>query len=193
MSDEHFLSRWSRLKKAERRGEATGEAPAIAKESGPANAGPIEAPQAGEPAPPPLPPVESLTPESDFTGFMKPDVDPSLRSRALKALFQDARLNVAFRDGLDVYTADYSIPDPLPPEWLGQLRQMARLGDYHEPPPEEAEKAPAEPVDDADASSPTAENVQSQERLEHPEGPDSPAGTEDKALPPPVGESGPVG
>ena len=56
---------------------------------------------------------------------------------ALRTLFQDPIFNVM--DGLDTYIADFSQPDPLPPEWLGQLNQMARLGEYREPEPEEKE------------------------------------------------------
>jgi hypothetical protein len=77
--------------------------------------------------PAPLPPVESLTPESDFSPFMRAKVDESLKRRALKTLFQDPRFNVM--DGLDTYIADYSQPDPLPEGWLEKMGQMAHLGD----------------------------------------------------------------
>ena len=87
--------------------------------------------------PEPLPPVESLTFESDFTGFMKPDVDPALRREALKTLLKDPRFNVM--DGLDVYIDDYSKPDPLPEGWLEKLNQLKHLGHYIAP--EEAEQA----------------------------------------------------
>jgi hypothetical protein len=126
--EDHFLSRWSRRKHAARKGEAPGE-PAL----------PVPAPAATSPAAratnespveqAPLPPLESLTPESDFSPFMRKDVDPALRRQALKTLLRDPRHNVM--DGLDVYIDDYSKPDPIPPEWLGQLNQMARLGDHH--------------------------------------------------------------
>lgn len=138
MTDEdHFLSRWSRRKHAARKGEAQPE-PAV-----PAPAAASPAARAANEAPveeAPLPPVESLTPESDFAPFMRKDVDPGLRRQALKTLFRDPRHNVM--DGLDVYIDDYSKPDPIPPEWLGQLNQMARLGDHHAT--EAREKAEAE-------------------------------------------------
>jgi hypothetical protein len=121
--DGDFLSRWSRRKHASRRGEveeAPAKAPAVAT---PAPSS-VEPPKDEEP----LPPVESLTPESDFTPFMRGDVDPGLRRQALRTLFRDPRFNVM--DGLDVYIDDFSKPDPIPEEWLGQLQQMARLGDY---------------------------------------------------------------
>jgi len=121
--DGDFLSRWSRRKHAARRGEveeAPVKAPAVATPA-PSSVEPVKEEE-------PLPPVESLTPESDFTPFMRGDVDPGLRRQALRTLFRDPRFNVM--DGLDVYIDDFSKPDPIPPEWLGQLKQMARLGDY---------------------------------------------------------------
>jgi hypothetical protein len=63
--------------------------------------------------PPPLPPVESLTFESDFRAFLQPHVAEDLKREALKKLLHDPRFNVM--DGLDVYIDDYSIPSPLEP------------------------------------------------------------------------------
>jgi hypothetical protein len=125
-SDEDFLSRWSRRKRAVRAGAPVEEpkpvAPAVPA-SGAAATVPGEAPAPAEP----LPPVESLTPESDFTPFMDREVDPGVRREALKRLFSDPRYNVM--DRLDTYIDDYSIPDPIPAEWLGKLTAMAGLGD----------------------------------------------------------------
>ena len=132
-SDETFISRWSRKKTAAK--SATPEA--TASEALPAAAPMASNLQAGTepaPTPAPLPPVESLTPESDFTPFMGQGVDESLKRRALKTLFQDPRFNVM--DGLDVYIDDYSKPDPLPEGWLEKMNQVARLGEYREPVPE---------------------------------------------------------
>jgi len=123
--DEDFLSRWSRRKRAARAGAPVDEA----RPGDP----PLPAPGAGSaaaeagPSPEPLPPVEELTPESDFSPFMEEEVDPGLRRKALKKLFSDPRFNVM--DGMDVYVDDYSVPDPLPQEWLGKLAAMASLGD----------------------------------------------------------------
>jgi len=66
-----------------------------------------------------LPPVESLTIDSDFTAFLQPEVDESLKRRALKKLFADPRFNVM--DGLDVYIDDYTKSDPIPPDVLERL------------------------------------------------------------------------
>ncbi|MBK7659744.1 MAG: DUF3306 domain-containing protein [Betaproteobacteria bacterium] len=125
-SDEDFLSRWSRRKRAIRSGAPVEEGPPVANPAL-AQAGTAATPE-GEAAPPePLPPVESLTPESDFTPFMDSKVDPGVRREALKKLFSDPRFNVM--DRLDTYIDDYSIPDPLPPEWLGKIAALSGLGD----------------------------------------------------------------
>ena len=150
MSDEGFLSRWSRRKSQQSREEP---AP-LAKDPVPARAQvqPPVAQAATEPTP--LPPVEALTPESDFTPFMQPGIDGGVKRAALKKLFADPRFNVM--DGLDVYIDDYSKPDPLPEGWLEKMNQVRHLGVFKEDPVEaEAAGEPAEaPV--ADTSRPEA-------------------------------------
>ena len=90
----------------------------------PASARPLpgDAPT-GQDAPPPspLPAIDSLSIESDFTAFMQPGVDESLKRGALKKLFSDPRFNVM--DGLDVYIDDYSKPDPIDPAIVRTLAQ----------------------------------------------------------------------
>jgi uncharacterized protein DUF3306 len=112
------LKRWSARKLAaaqEAKVAASSEAP-------PAVAQPASEPATGSTsATPALPPVDSLTFESDFTAFMKPDVDPSLKRLALKKLLRDPRFNVM--DGLDTYIDDYSKPDPIDPDVVKQLMQ----------------------------------------------------------------------
>lgn len=117
---EDLLSRWSRRKR-ESATQVAEEVKVPAAAATPAAPAPQE----------PLPPIESLTPESDFLPFMKPDVDEGLKRQALKTLFQDPHYNKM--DMLDVYVDDYSKPDPLPEGWLARLRQMDRLGHYQEP------------------------------------------------------------
>ncbi len=82
-------------------------------------------PEAG--AGPVLPPVESLTFDSDFTAFMKPGVDENVRRGALRKLLRDPRFNVM--DGLDVYIDDYSKPSPIEPEVVRTLWQARYLFD----------------------------------------------------------------
>ena len=144
MSDENFISRWSRRKKEAGGGrrEAEGEKPETRDERrgvvAPISPAPLPLP--AEPAA--LPPVESLTPESDFSPFMREGVDPDMRRVAVKKLFEDPRFNVM--DGLDVYIDDYSKPDPLPEGWLEKLNQTARLGIFQPAPAEAEEPAPPE-------------------------------------------------
>ena len=101
---EAFLDRWSRLKKEQN------EAPAPAKD---------------ETAAPALPPVDKLTPESDFTGFMHPKVDDALRRVALKKLFNDPHFNIP--DPFEPYSRDFNVEDPIPPELLATLKQAEQL------------------------------------------------------------------
>jgi uncharacterized protein DUF3306 len=119
------LSRWSERKRAVARGEAVAEAPPVpigdAKTArgvaGVAVAGADAAAAAPEIA---LPHVDSLTFDSDFTVFMTGKVDESVKRAALRTLLHDPRFNVM--DGLDVYIDDYSIPSPMSPDILAQLR-----------------------------------------------------------------------
>jgi len=167
-----FLSRWSRRKHEARNG-------AIPVETGiePEAAAPLptDAQKAvSESAPEPLPPVESLTPESDFTPFMKADVDPGVKREALKTLFADPRFNVM--DGLDVYIDDYSKPDPLPAGWLEKMTQVARLGDYKPPLPKE-EQEEAESAESAlqEDHKPEMEQTVDDDLTAHPDGAPEPS------------------
>jgi hypothetical protein len=112
---EGFLGRWSRLKIDARTTEAQPAAE-------PAPTVPVA--QADE-TPPELPPVESLTIDSDFRGFFHPKVDEDLRRSALRKLFSDPHFNVM--DGLDVYIDDYSVSEPIPPAMLAGLKQAQRI------------------------------------------------------------------
>jgi hypothetical protein len=103
--EEAFLSRWSRLKR---------EAPEREKE--------IEEKKALEAQPAPvLPPVEALTPESDFRDFMHPKVDDKLRRVALKKLFSDPHFNIP--DPYEAYSGDWTVGEPITPELLATLNQ----------------------------------------------------------------------
>ena len=102
---ERFLSRWSRLKQ-----ESRAEPPAPAVEEGRADN-----------ADKPVPPAESLTPESDFSPFMQPKVKEELRRLALKKLFQDPHFNIP--DPFEPYSRDWNIAEPIPADMLASLRQ----------------------------------------------------------------------
>jgi Protein of unknown function (DUF3306) len=74
-----------------------------------------------------LPPVESLTFDSEFAQFLKPDVDETIKRAALRKLLRDPRFNVM--DGLDTYIDDYTKADPIPADMLKQLVQARYIFD----------------------------------------------------------------
>ena len=135
------LARWSRRKL-----EATRDTtPPVA--TAPAAPMPTVTGAPATPAPIELPPVESLTFDSDFTAFLRPEVDADLKRAALKQLFRDPRFNVM--DGLDTYIDDYTKADPIPSDMLaGLLQRFARVAVASETPvdvPSETESVDAPP------------------------------------------------
>jgi hypothetical protein len=185
-----FLGRWARRKEAVRKGEEVApepervvEAKAVVPSPQPSPAsgrGSAEtpSPQRGEgggegaaaPTPPPtLEDAQSLTRDSDFTRFTKPDVPPDVKTAAFKKLFTDPHFNVM--DGLDVYIDDYSKPDPIPPEMLRNLASAKFLklfDDEEEKEKEQAQEHPDAPVPREVADDPTPQTVaQSGTRTEH--------------------------
>ena len=94
---ESFLARWSRLKR---------EAPATKDADAPA---------------PVIPPIESLTPDSDFAAFMNPKVKDELRRLALKKLFSDPHFKLA--DPFEPFSGDWTVGEPIPEEMLKTLAQ----------------------------------------------------------------------
>jgi hypothetical protein len=126
------LKRWSRVKLESARvprapvaADAPHGAPvAPATAAAPAPSGAKPGPATPDAA---LPPIDSLTIDSDFTAFLQPKVEESVKRQALKKLFGDPRFNVM--DGLDVYIDDYSKPDPLAPEVARQLAQARYILD----------------------------------------------------------------
>ena len=159
------LRRWSQRKFAAAREKSAPvtaanliAAPATAPAPAPASVG-IAQPVPATTSAATLPPVESLTIDSDFTPFFQPKVGEALKRQALKQLFRDPRFNVM--DGLDVYVGDYSLPDPISPDIVKQMVQGRYIfdppatrinaqGHVEDVPPEEAVPGvPADPVADA--------------------------------------------
>jgi hypothetical protein len=108
---EGFLSRWSRRKRAVVEGRAPEEA---------APPAPLEAKPEALPAEPEdefdltsLPPIESLTIESDFKAFLHRKVPLDLRAAALRRAWS---LDPAIRDfiGPADYAWDFNAPDGVP-------------------------------------------------------------------------------
>jgi hypothetical protein len=125
---EAFLSRWSRRKQEQAR-----EAPAA---SAPAAAEAKDAPAAE------LPPVDKLTPESDFAPFMHPKVAQAVRRVALKKLFADPHFNVP--DLNEAYSGDWTGGDPISEELLKTLNQARTVLYREEEQARQAETARAE-------------------------------------------------
>lgn len=118
---EMFLSRWSRRKH-------DAQAAAVEGSAVPDPAQPLAEQEnsiAADTPLPQLPPVEELTLDSDFSGFLHPKVAQDVKRAALKKLFSDPHFNVM--DGLDIYIDDYSKPDPLPADMLAQMRSAQAI------------------------------------------------------------------
>jgi len=95
---EAFLQRWSRMKREEK----------------------LPVPE--ETPKPALPPTDTLTPDSDFTGFMHPKVEDALRRVALKKLFSgDPHFNLP--DPFEPFSGDWTGGEPIPDEMLAALNQ----------------------------------------------------------------------
>lgn len=99
-----FLERWSRLKQADRKKAARGGNAAA-----PATAAPQQpAPQPEDPLAD-LPPLETLTKDSDFRPFMRSGVPEELRKAALRKLWGSDPV-YANLDGLVEYGEDFAEP-----------------------------------------------------------------------------------
>jgi len=143
-SKEAFLHRWSR-----RKHQAEKETPAVAEE---------------KPAPP-LPPVDKLTAESDFSGFMHPKVEDALRRAALKKLFNDPHFNIP--DPFEPYSGDWTVGEAITPELLATLNQAKThlFSEQEKEKPEGAAEAPAqlEGAEEASAHEEGAEEASAHE------------------------------
>jgi hypothetical protein len=107
-----------------------------------------------------LPPIASLSFDSDFSAFLQPKVADALKRQALRKLFSDPRFNVM--DGLDTYIDDYSIPDPISADEVRGMVQSRYIfdppqtrinaeGHVEDVPPEEVVTLTADRADDAAA------------------------------------------
>lgn len=116
MAAEDFFNRWSKF---ERKESLEIQVPAEAIEVTAEISQPISTTLPGAED------VAQLHDESDFSLYMKQGVDESVRRSAMKKLFSNPHFNVM--DGLDIYVADYSQADPLPPGMLASLRHAQTL------------------------------------------------------------------
>jgi len=104
-SKEPFVSRWSRLKRDGAKPDPAAPAKDLPQRS----------------AAPALPPVESLTPDSDFAAFMAGGVQDSLKRAALKKLFTDPHFNGP--DLFEPFSGDWTGGEAIPQEMLATLNQ----------------------------------------------------------------------
>jgi hypothetical protein len=107
--DEGFLARWSRRKREVQEAEAATPPPATPTE-------PSTEPASAEAPPPeeaPLPPLETLGPDSDFTAFLRKGVPGSLKAAALRKAWS---LDPKIRDyvGPAEYAWDFNNPASIP-------------------------------------------------------------------------------
>jgi len=121
---EDFLRRWARLKREK-----------IVEDKKLPAAAPV------------LPPIDKMTPDSDFTAFMQPKVEDALRRAALKKLFSDPRFNIP--DPFEAYSGDWTGGEPISAEILATLNQAKTLLFSDEkkaaqPAPSQAEEKPKE-------------------------------------------------
>jgi hypothetical protein len=153
--EQDFVRRWSQKKLAERRGLDSEAAPG----SDEAKAGsPIAAPippadAGGDPSSSEeLPPLDSLTKDSDFAPFLRASVSPELRLAALRKLWTSDPV-WALPERLDIHSLDYTFPS------VPQLVQTAyRVGQgFLDATEKIAEKAPPPtPIAGSAESKPTA-------------------------------------
>jgi hypothetical protein len=144
--DENFLQRWSRRKQQPE--------PAPESESERAPSGETAEAEA-QPGDADMPPLESLTEDSDYSAFLSPNVSDELRNLALRKLFHSASFNVC--DGLDDYADDFSsfakLGDIVTAELRHRLEQEARRETAAPDAPDTPEAdALAEPPADLEAS-----------------------------------------
>lgn len=100
-----FLARWSRRKLEARTGSIDDSAEVLQTEE-PQAVPPVAAPPERELTDADMPPLDSLTADSDFTPFMSPGVSDGLRRLALRKLFSQPAFNIT--DGLNDYDEDFT-------------------------------------------------------------------------------------
>jgi hypothetical protein len=166
-----FLTRWSQLKRAERRraepnkpsfrGAADGREPGThfpeagvhgfraRRSAAPRNDDPL-----GKPVQPPaapenvtgeLPALESLTKDSDFRAFMRPGVPEELRNQALRKLWGSDPV-YANLDGLLEYGEDFAAPFRMAGVVATVYRVLEGMPDPGKPAESATETAAATPV-----------------------------------------------
>lgn len=112
--EESLLARMSRRKHEARGVAAAGEERAAVNATQAVQASSQMEPSSADEGPPTdadMPAIESLTPDSDYSGFLSPRVSEGLRRLALRRLWLSP--DFGLRDGLEVYDGDYTAFEPL--------------------------------------------------------------------------------
>ncbi len=119
-----LLTRWSRRKLAAARSDQSAS-PTIPETTAEQVVRPDAAAEAPALTDDDMPPIESLTEDSDYSVFLSPKVSEALRQQALQKLFRMSQFNVC--DGLDDYAEDFTqfaaLGDIVTPE----MRQMIEI------------------------------------------------------------------
>lgn len=156
---ESFLSRWARRKEAMRQSEREGDPEADDSSTAEATTPPsadaadtdaVDAEPERVLTDADMPDIDSLTPDSDVSGFFSPGVSEALRKKALRKLFHTSRFNI--KDGLDDYDDDYTLLQPMGDmvPW-DMKRQQERLEERRR---RAAEAANDETIDEMEDPSP---------------------------------------
>jgi hypothetical protein len=173
-----FLARWSRLKRraqgeprvGARSGKARPTTDATAPPSDrPALSGhdtPAAQPQIDKPQAWPLPSIETLGKDSDYTPFMRADVPDALRNAALRKLWQSDPV-FANLDGLVDYGEDFGAAFALSGAVATVYRVLDGMPDpLEQNPPKAAEnRSPTAPNPGGEAPAATAGNSRSRDGM----------------------------
>jgi hypothetical protein len=167
MTEQGFLSRWSRRKQQARRTKLALERAAA---SGSIATSPDNLPAQAEPELAPeelaeLPRLEELTPDSEFTGFLRKGVPIALRNAALRRLWAlDPKIRDHVGEARD-YAYDWNQPGGVPgsgplaeQDIEGLLRRVT--GDTEPPVPPAAPKAAPRPVAESGADADAVSRAQ---------------------------------
>jgi len=122
-NEDSFVSRWSRRKHESKYGikkTAADKSAAEILESAERQQAPVKILSDDD-----MPDIESLTPDSDYAGFLSPGVSETLRKLALRKLFCSEAFNVC--DGLDDYDDDYTQFKILGNTLTADMRHQAEL------------------------------------------------------------------
>ena len=142
-----FLARWSRRKLEASTGSIDDSAEVLQTEE-PQAIPPVAAPPERELTDADMPPLDSLTADSDFTPFMSPGVSDGLRRLALRKLFSQPDFNIT--DGLNDYDEDYTqfagLGNVITHEMKRMLQREQEAAAEDVPPAAEPQDADAAPV-----------------------------------------------